>query len=378
VVGDSKFGGGDVVICEWLGMLKGHGIDATLLATDPSTVEFAGRYGIEVWPFAGIGRAVNPLRDLGTTLRLAEAIRGRFDIVHTNTTKGGAIGRTAARLACVPVVLHTVHGFAFHEFSSRPATTLIASLERLLAMMSDRVIFVNEYDRLRAVEMGILPQRKAVTVYNGLGPERIAPGLETDRDELLGELHLGPQAVLCVFVGRLAEQKGLRHLLEALSICRRRRGDIDLHQAIIGEGEQEGLCRLWAGELGLADRVHFLGFRSDAVRWTGGGDVFTLASLWEGHSISLLEAMGCGTAIVATDIKGNRESITDGADGVLVAPADAEALADGILRLAGDRQYARRVGQAARETFLKRFTLEKMLENTWRVYEDVLSEKHLL
>jgi len=378
IVGDSKFGGGDVVIWEGLKILAGKGIDVTLLATDPSAIEYARSQGLSVWPFRGIRRAVRPVRDLWATLRLAWAICGRYDIVHTNTTKAGAVGRTAAYLARVPAILHTVHGFSFHEFSSRMTTTLVAAVERILAMMSDRVIFVNDFDRRRAVRMGILPARKAVTVYNGLGEDRLGPGLAARREELLAELNLPGDAVLSVFVGRLAPQKGLRYLLEALGIIRRTRPDLKLHQVVVGEGQQEEESRRWAKQQGVDDAVHFLGFRPDAVRWTGGADMFVVPSLWEGHSITLLEAMGCGAAIVATNIKGNRESLTHGRDGLLVKPADSQSLAEGMISLAENRDLARRLGQAARQTFLRRFTLQEMLKKTWAVYEELLSSKGML
>jgi glycosyltransferase involved in cell wall biosynthesis len=377
VIGASKFGGDSIVVCDWLAMLEERGIEATLLATDPPVVRYARSRGLRVWPFEGIERAVRPAHDLLAVARLAAGIEGRFDIVHTNTTKGGAVGRTAAWLARIPLVMHTVHGFAFHEFSGRLETAVYGTVERVLGTMSDRVIFVNTFDRQRAIDMHIVPRRKALTVYNGVSEDHVAPGLKATREELLAELELPPDAALIVFVGRLAEQKGLRYLFEAIGLLSRRLPETDLYLAVVGDGEQRGECGEWVREFGVADRVRFLGFRTDAIRWTGGGDVFVLSSLWEGHSITLLEAMACGKPIVATDIKGNRETITDGTDGLLVRAADAGALAQGLERVLADTALARRLGSGARQTFLKRFTARRMLEATWEVYEDALPQKGL-
>lgn len=377
IIGDSKFGGDSVIICDWLKMLESRGFEVTLLATDKPVVKLAQEQGINVWTFKGIQRTINPFVDIPAILRLAWALRGKYDVVHTNTTKGGAVGRLAAWLARIPVILHTVHGFAFHEFSGKLSTFAVGFVERVLTRMSDRVIFVNDFDRMCAIKMGIVPEHKAVSVYNGVSEERLNPGLSVNRGDLLRDLNLDEDTFLCVNVGRLAEQKGLRYLFEALGIVRRKMPEFKIHQVMIGEGELYEQSQEWIKEYGIADRVHFLGFRTDALRWTGGADAFVLSSLWEGHSITLLEAMGCGTPIIATDIKGNRESITNELDGLLVQPADAESLAAGIMRLASDRDFAQQMGDRARKTFVERFTLKHMLDNTWNVYEKLLCEKKL-
>ncbi len=378
IIGDSKFGGASLVVADLMKMLQGRGLEVTLLATDRQMVDFAQENGFRVWPFKGIQRSINPLIDISATMRLAWALRGKYDIVHTHTTKGGVVGRTAAHMAGIPIVIHTVHGFAFGEFSGRLATSAVCLVEHIVALMCDRVIFVNSFDRLKSVKAGIIPENKAVTVYNGVTEERLKPGLSVNRTDLLKELNLAEDTFLCANVGRLAEQKGLRYLFEALGIVRRKMPELKIHQVMIGQGELYEQSQEWIKEYGIADRVHFLGFRTDALRWTGGADAFVLSSLWEGHSITLLEAMGCSTPIIATDIKGNRESITNEQDGLLVQPCNAQALADGIIRIASNPELARSLARQARETFMKRFTIEIMLENLWSIYDELLRSKNLL
>ncbi len=229
IIGDSKFGGDSVIICDWLNMLQERGISTTLLATDPPVVDLAKERGIEVWPFEGIYRSINPLTDIPSIFRLAKNLRNRFDVIHTNTSKNDAIGRPAARMAGIPATLHTVHGFAFHEFSGALTTKAFSSIEWMLGKMCDRVVFVNSYDREQAVEMKIIPKNKAVTVYNGVSAERLSPGLSTNREDLLHELNLNSNTFLSVFVGRLAEQKGLKYLFEVLSLIKKTILDFDIH-----------------------------------------------------------------------------------------------------------------------------------------------------
>jgi len=118
-----------------------------------------------------------------------------------------------------------------------------------------------------------------------------------------------------------------------------------------------------------------LGFRENAVRWTNVADIFVLSSLWEGHSITLLEAMGCGRPIVATDIKGNRETITNGYDGILVEPANSDALVSGILEVVDSDILATKIATNARKTFYDKYTSGVMKENVWRIYERYIREK---
>lgn len=378
IIGDSKFGGATLVVYDLVNMLRDHGIDVQVLATDKKTIDFFYQKGFNIWTFKGIQRAVNPFIDVSAILRLAWALRGKFNIVHTHTTKGGAIGRIAAKLAGVPVILHTVHGFAFHEFSSKLATTVIGSIERILSMMCDRAIFVNNYDRIKSIEMGIVPEHKAVTIFNGIGDDRLVSGINADRSERLAELNLSDNDFLSIYVGRLAKQKGLRYLFEAIKIVNEKMPNCNINQVIIGDGELFQQCQQWVKQFGIANKVHFLGFQPDAICWTGAADLFLLSSLWEGHSITLLEAMACGRPIIATNIKGNRESIKNGYDGLLVKPANSQELAEAIIRIALNPEFAKTLGEHAQDTFTKRFTLRRMIEDEWRVYENVLKEKGLI
>jgi glycosyltransferase involved in cell wall biosynthesis len=214
--------------------------------------------------------------------------------------------------------------------------------------------------------------------YNGVSKRRLESGRGTRHDELLDELGIPKDSFLCVFAGRLAPQKGLKYLVEAVGIVKSKMPDRQIHLAVIGEGELEQSLRSQVRELNISDRVHLLGFQSDCLRWTGGCDLFVLSSLWEGHSITLLEAMGLGRPIVVTDIKGNRETITHNKDGLHVPPADSEALALAMMDIASHPERATQMGQAAAETFERNFTEEVMKEKSWKVYQEVLSAKGLL
>jgi len=377
VVGSSKFGGGSAVVLALGEVAREHGLEVDVLTTDPLSMEMCRRHGLGVMEFHGIDRPVRPCKDYRTACRLAKAIRGRYDVVHTHTTKGGVIGRTAAHKAGIPAILHTVHGFSFHEFSPWWFVRFGSFVERRMARRCDRLIFVNDHDRQWAIKRGIARPEQCVTVYNSVQADRLDGGRGVDRAELLQELGLPEDVILAVFVGRLAPQKGISHLLEAMALVRQRPDVPRVHLAMAGEGELRAEIERNIRALGISDRVHLLGFRRDCMRWTGGCDLFVLSSLWEGHSITLLEAMGLGRPVVATDIKGNRETITHEKDGLLVKPANAQSLAEGIIRLARDRTFANRLGTAALRTFNKHFTEQAMKRKSWEVYECLFREKGL-
>jgi glycosyltransferase involved in cell wall biosynthesis len=378
VTSGTEFGGGYSVVLSLVEMARQHGLQADVHTQCPETIRMCKERGIRVFNFEGIDRPIRPHKDLWAVVRLARAIQGRYQVVHTHTTKGGAVGRLAAHLAKVPVVLHTVHGFAFHEFSSKMATHLGALAERVLAKRCDKMIFVNSFDREQALKLKIASEQKMVTIFNGVPESRLDPCRKVTRQELLSELQIDEDCFLCAFVGRLAPQKGLKYLMEAIALLKRKMVNREVHLAVIGNGKLEAEVRRQIHTLDITDRVHLLGFLIDGLRWTGGCDSFVLSSLWEGHSVTLLEAMGLGRPIVATDIKGNRETITQEHNGLLVPPADPEALAAAIMRMASDIDFAKSLGSCARQTFKERFTLEKMLERTWAVYQEVLEANRLL
>ena len=378
VLGASRYGGATGVVFSLVDMACSHGGKAEILTDDPVTIEHCQARDIPVLQFHGIERQLRPHKDLLAAIRLARVLKGRYDIVHTHTTKGGAIGRLAARLAGIPLVIHTVHGFAFHEFSAPLTTYLGAVAEKALAVMCDKLIFVNTTDRLLAEKLRIARQDQRVTVYNGIPSDRIELGRKVPREQLLDELGIPKDSFLCVFVGRLALQKGLEYLIEAMAILRRDHPQSKIHLAMVGDGELMEACKGQIKDLALGDYIHLLGFRSNCMQWTGGCDLFVLSSLWEGHSITLLEAMGLGKTIVATDIKGNSESITHRHDGLLVPAADSQALARSIWTLAQDRTLGDRLGAEAENTFNKRFSEDIMKQTTWSVYEDLLRARGLI
>jgi len=373
IVGDSEFGGGAWCIFSLVKMAQQHGLTAEVLSTDPKILAELRNRGIGAVPLAVIWRDTNPVRDLIGVFRLVRFLRtSPYSIVHTHTSKGGFIGRLAARIAGIPIIVHTAHGFAFHEFSSTAALQFYAALERIATHWCGRIITVSNNHREWALELKISLPEKIVAIQNGISPERLK--VTRLRDQIRAELGVSSEEALIITLGRLVPQKGLEYLIQAVPDIVTQMGN-RVKVIIAGRGPLRTDLEDLAYSIGVAANVTFIGFRADVADILNVADVVALPSLWEGLSIALLEAMAMAKPIVTTDISSNREVIEDGRTALLVPPRDPGTLAQAIVSLLSSPTLAARLGAAAQETFKAKFTEERMLKQTWEVYSELISRK---
>ena len=319
--------------------------------------------GVRAVEVPELARNLNPWRDLRAFYKLYSWMRReRFDLVHTHSTKAGLLGRVAARLAAVPVVLFTAHGWAFAEGRAYWKRRLLAHAERLAARVTAKIICVSEHDRELALRWRVAKPGQLLVVHNGIDPHSF---LAADGSPVREELRLGKDPVV-TFVGRLAPPKDPLTLLEAIRILPEGR------VLLIGDGELRPQIERFVQERSLPGRVVMAGFRSDIPEVLAASDVFVLSSRWEGLPLTVIEAMMAGLPVVAARVGGIPELVEDGETGFLVPPSDPEALAEALQRLLEDEGLRRRMGEAGREKALRGFTLERMLAQIQRVYEELL------
>lgn len=369
VVGESRFGGVAPIILGLCRVARAEGWQADVLTTDPTFQQAVERQGFGVVNLDAIRREIRPLQDLRGLLHLVGFLREQpYDIVHTHTSKGGFVGRLAARLAGVPVILHTAHGFAFHEDSPVPVRLFYSALERLASRWCHRVVSVSQFHRDWALRLRMCAPRAIVAIPNGIA----APNRNSRLDIAGIRRHLGASSadILVVTVTRLAPDKGLEYLLEAAAMLPRTQPHI--HIVIAGDGPARNRLERLAGRLGVTCRVTFLGFRDDVGDLLAACDMAVLPSLREGLSISLLEAMAAGKAIVATSIGSQREVAAHGELAWLVPPADSRSLQDAIVRLAQDRGMRDCLGANARAVFESHYTEKRMLQSYRQLYLDLV------
>src|SRR5262245_3463048 len=320
-------------------------------------------------------RPISPVRDAWHATRLVGLAVGRgFDVVHTHSSKAGALGRTAALLASGGVRIHTPHTYAF-SFEGGPGQGgepagprgLILGTERLLARVTDRVIHVSASERDEGAALRVVPPGRQRVVHNGIDPARFAR--PAGGEALRAELGIPAAARVVGSVGLLNDAKGHDILVDALA-----RLPQDVHLLIVGHGEREAPLREQAERLGLAGRVHLAGWRDDVSAAHDAMDVFALPSRWEGLPYSLLEAMAAGLPCVASDVNGSRDILaTPVPSGLLVPREDAPALAAVLGRVLQDAELRRTLAQAGPRRVAEEFTLERMLDRTLALYHEVLA-----
>lgn len=367
ILGSSKFGGDSVLVLELACAARREGFRVDVLATDPRFQERILDEGIGLVDLDVVRREIRLVWDARGYARLRRFLRERsFDVVHTHTSKPGIIGRLAATRECVPGVIHTVHGFGFHEETGRLATTAYARCEALAARWCDRLVTVSEFHRDWALRLGIGRPEQVVAIPNGVPEHRVVA--RRSRADVLAA-HDVQEGFVVLSTGRLAEQKGLEYLVRAAALLPPAPVVTIL---LAGDGPLAGTLTQLAARLGVAQRVRFLGFTSQVGDLLAACDLVVLPSLWEGLSVSLLEAMAAGKPIVTTTIGSNVEVTAAGTCAVLVPPKDPAALAAAIMSLAGDRDRRASLGAAAREMQVRRYTLDRMLDAYMTEYAGLL------
>lgn len=285
--------------------------------------------------------------DLTAFWRLLRLMRQeKPDIVHTHMAKAGALGRLAARLAGVPVILHTFHGHIFNGYFGQLKTKTFITAERLLAHLSTKTVTVSERVREEIVERyGVCAYSKIITIPLGLD---LAPFLEADRQKgyLRHELDLPDDVPLIGIVARLAPVKGHQYLIQAAGKILKKHPEARF--LIVGDGELRGELEAQVRRRGIAGSFVFCGFRKDLVRVYADLDVVVLTSLNEGLPVALIEGMTAGKPVVAFDVGGVEDLIDDDVTGILVPFGDVQTLADSITHLLEDPQECERLGQNAR------------------------------
>ncbi len=296
----------------------------------------------------------------------------KIDILHTHGGVAGLHGRTAARLARTPAVVHTLHGIHYLHYRNPLLRRLHVLLERRCSRFTDRLVLVCQSDLRRARKHRLAPEGKMTVILNGLDVP-YEPGAD-DLARKRSELGWAPGRAIVGTVARLHRQKGVIHLLRA----GRKILDAVPESIIVavGGGPQAARMRREARRLGLGERCLFLGAREDATALMALFDIFVLPSLWEGLPFVLMEAAALGNPIVASAVDGVPEILDDGRTGLLVPPGDPEALAAAVIRLLRDRDEARRLAERAKSIIPPRFPLSRMVEQTQNLYLELIGRKN--
>jgi len=331
---------------------------------------FAKQRGVQPVVIPELGRSLHPLRDTVTVWKLYRLLhRLRPDVVHTHTAKAGFVGRVAARLAGVPVIVHTFHGHIFHGYFGPVQTRLFLWLERFAARLSDRIITLSEGLRKELADTyRITDKNRIVVLPLGLdldaftqmprrsGAFRQAWGIPTD-------------APLIGIVGRLVPVKN--HLLFLHAAAQVQTELPQARFAIVGDGEMRPQIETQVDALGLRHAIIFTGWQRDLAPVYSDLDVLVISSANEGTPVSVIEALASGCPVAATTVGGLPDLLEAGKLGRLVPPDNVDALAQAILQLL---RYPPD-GSQARALMRDRYGIDRLADDLDRLYRDLLARK---
>ncbi len=341
-------------------------------------------------PIKSLGIPVVPL-NCQNTREIPKGIRtlrtwllaNQPDLIHSHLWAANIIGRIAGRLTGTPVISsihnpdHEAQAWDDGADVSLIKRRIVRALDRWTANAgNDRLIAVSNYVRQSANRHLRVPLDSIELVYNPIDTDLLTSASPTSRAELLRACGLPSDSIILLNVARLSPQKGLLYALRALPSIRKQFPSA--HLVSVGATTDprwlEQLERE-ATALDVKDHFHVLGGRRDVIDFLRACDVFIFPSLYEGLGIALIEAMAAGCACVASSAGPIPEVVSDGEDGILVPPADPEAIAAVVCRLLGDESLRRRLGTAATRTAFSRFQPQQSADALTKIYESVTATK---
>lgn len=292
--------------------------------------------------------------DWGAMLEIYKLCRKeKFDIVHTHSTKPGIIGRIAATLAGVPLVVHTVHGLAFHKYVKFPKWQFYWVCEMFASLFCDKIILVNRYYNRYFRWF----KRKVETVYNGVDFS-LLPESEKQNNVI-------PKIL---FVGRLDEQKDPLTLLQAAEYVAKKYPEIQF--TLVGDGEKFRECQCFIEQHNLTDTVFLAGWQKNVASFYLTHDIFVAPSIYESFGLMFVEAGFYGLPVVATRVEGIPEVVEDQVSGLLCSPRKPQELAENIIRLVENRSLCCSMGATAHQRVTSLFSSQKMTERYKKIYNE--------
>lgn len=356
---------------------KGHEV---VLVTGPSP----GREGkllhnVDFPPFETVElpslvRELEPLNDLKAYFALKKFFRRRkFDVVHTHSSKAGVIGRIAARHAGIPVVVHTVHGQAFHPYEKGWKNSLYKESERIAARYCDKIYAVAQAMIDQCVEANIAPRDKYMVVYSGMDTSAFANAKR--EQDMRRALEIPEQARVIATLARLFPMKGYEYVVPAAAEIIREFPDT--HMLLIGDGPMYDELKTQIAGLGLSAHFHFAGLVPPAQvhRFLAQADLLWHLSLREGLPRSVVQALATGIPAIGYRLDGTPEVIKGGETGYCVTPESVGEVVEATRKLWLDPAAARRMGENGKTRVLEQFAWPRMADILEQEYRELLERK---
>ena len=332
-------------------------------------------YRVEIIP---ISRGMNPIKHIYSIWLIFKFFRKeKFDVVHVHTPVASIVGRIAAWLSNVPLIIYTAHGFYFHDDMKFTKRLFFVFLERFAGYLTSVLFTQSAEDAYTAVSEKIMPKDKVFEIGNGVDINRFNPDSVLVNNTIKSDLGLDESNFVVGMIGRQVQEKGILELLEAAETLIKRYDDISF--IIVGDrldsDHAKGVKNASINPLLLASgRLIFTGMRTDIPQLLQVMDVFTLPSWREGMPRTIIEAMMMELPVVATDIRGSREEVMDNETGFLIPVRNSSALVQALDILYNDRKKSKEMGIAGRNRALELFNEEIVIKKQLDIIKSFLKK----
>ena len=336
-------------------------------------------------------RAIKPFSDIVAFFKLRKLLKEiKPDVVHTHSAKAGILGRLAAwgikgsykpqsddylpknSSKKLPMVVHTIHGLAFHDYQSRLVNKFYIAVERFTAKRCDAIITVADTMRDKALAAQIGTAKMFTTAYSAIDTKLfLEPPTETEIKNFRRKNGISDQSRVNVCVARLAELKGHEYIIESAKKLSAQFPDA--MWLFVGDGDKVSEIKSKISLASLAHKIRLTGLlKPEAIPLAiHSSDILVHCSLREGLARVLPQAMLCGKPVVSFDIDGAKEVVND-STGRLIAPGDVEAVVEACRRLLSDKNLCRRLGTNGREQVRRIFAPDVMTDTIQKVYNSFL------
>lgn len=337
-------------------------------------VDDAKKLGIEAYFLPSLVREINPVKDITALLdirRLLLSIKRSSQspiIVHTHSSKAGIIGRWAAYLSGIPVIIHTFHGYGFNDYQSLLKKGLFIFLERLTARITTKFIAVSKNNIEKGINAGIFKYDDVELIRSGIDIGEFKD-VAIDKAKKKQELEIEPDKPLVGMIACFKPQKAPLDFIKAAHIVHQKMPDVRF--IVAGDGELRPAMEELINSLGMKDKIKLLGFRRDIPEIMKCLDVFVLTSLWEGLPRVILQAMAAGVPVVATAVDGSSEVVRNGINGFLVKPGDVEGIAEKIIDIL-QRLQDLKFQISDFKSILDEFDIDLMVRQQEKLYEELV------
>jgi glycosyltransferase involved in cell wall biosynthesis len=341
--------------------------------SEGSLIEEVRRLEIPLIIQNNLVREVNPFKDIFTYQDLFNAMRiNKYDIVHTHSSKAGILGRWAAKRAGVPIIIHTIHGWGFHDYMPTILKYLYIYLERLTASFTDTLVAVSNFDIRIGLEEGIGKKQQYELIRSAI-PTAEFKSDHNIRNEIRRNFGISDEMNIIGNVGRFSQQKNPFDWLKIASEIHKSKKKV--HFVLVGDGPLYMEVESRIESMGLSNNFTITGLRRDVTDLLSIMDIFMITSLWEGLPRTVLQAMVKGIPIISYKVGGIPEIVREGITGYLCDPKDILTMAKRCSLLLNNPLHREEMGKKGQSFVTEEFDLPNMIDQISNLYEKLILKK---